>query len=124
MEEIKVGEYLRTKEGHIIRVDKNTVIFNLGYREQYIDMETTIYGFPYEEEIANHSKQLIDVIEIGDFVNGYRVEDVINEGPCPSGKCVHIDSSKDSSECTLWDNDIKTILTHEQYEKNCFKVGE
>ena len=56
-------------------------------------------------------------------MNGYRVEDVINEEPCPSGKCVDIDSSKDSSECTLWEEDIKTILTKESYMANCYKVG-
>ena len=63
------------------------------------------------------------LIEVGDFVNGYRVENVINEEPCPSGKCVDIDSSKDSSECTLWENDIQTILTKEQFKANCYKVG-
>lgn len=46
-----------------------------------------------------------------------------NEEPCPSGKCVDIDSSKDSSECTLWEEDIKTILTKEQMMANCYKVG-
>ena len=96
----------------------------MGYEEQYVDMETTRYGFTLEEEIVKHSKQLIDLIEIGDIVNnGYRVINVINKGPCPSGKCIDIDSSKDSSECTLWEEDIKTILTHEQFEANCYKVG-
>ena len=69
------------------------------------------------------SENIIDLIEVGDFVNGYRVENVINEGPCPSGKCVDIDSSKDSIECTLWEKDIKTILTKESYMANCYKVG-
>ena len=76
-----------------------------------------------KENIANHSKQLIDLIKVGDIVNGYRVENVVNEEPCPSGKCIDIDSSKDSSECTLWEEDIKTILTKEQYLANCYKVG-
>lgn len=125
MEEIKaeVGEYVRTKNGYIIKIDENTNIFNLGYKEQYVDMETTKYGFTCEEEIVKHSKQLIDLIECGDYVNGYKVMNVINEEPCPSGKCVDIDSSKDSSECTLWEEDIQTILTKESYMANCYKVG-
>ena len=73
MSEIEVGEYVRTKNGYITRVDESTNIFNLGYKEQYVDMETTIYGFTCEEEIVNHSKQLIDLIEVGDYVNGHRV---------------------------------------------------
>ena len=69
------------------------------------------------------SENRIDLIEKDDYVNGYKVINVINEEPCPSGKCVDIDSSKDSSECTLWEEDIKTILTKEQYMANCYKVG-
>lgn len=62
-------------------------------------------------------------IEKDDYVNGYKVINVINEEPCPSGKCVDIDSSKGSSECTLWEEDIKTMLTKESYMANCYKVG-
>ena len=47
---------------------------------------------------------------------------MINEEHCPSGKYVDIDSSKDSSECTLWEEEIKTILTKEIYMANCYKV--
>ena len=86
-------------------------------------LSNDFYYFSIRESIVKHSKQLIDLIEVGDFVNGYRVENVINEEPCPSGKCVDIDSSKDSSECTLWENDIQTILTKESYMANCYKVG-
>ena len=67
--------------------------------------------------IVKHSKQLIDLIEVGDFVNEYRVENVINEGSCSSEKCVDIDVH------TLWEEDIQTILTKEQFEANCYKVG-
>ena len=81
------------------------------------------YYFKKHEIIVKHSKQLIDIIEVGDLVNGYKVINVIKEGPCPSGKCVDIDSSKDSSECTLWEEDIETILTKEQFDANCYKVG-
>lgn len=128
-DKIEVGEYVRTKEGYIgilieyipnalnyLKIDIGREIRrDNGRSDNYI---YTRYGFQLK-----HSKQLIDLIEVGDFVNGYRVENVINEGPCPSGKCVDIDSSKDSSECTLWEEDIQTILTKEQYMANCYKVG-
>ena len=48
---IEVNDYVRTKNGYIIKVDENTNIFNLGYKEQYVDMETTKYGFTCEEEL-------------------------------------------------------------------------
>ena len=119
IQEIKVGEYLRTRAGFIYKItniDKNGVI--------YLDKKQSVMSKQeLEDYTVKHSFELIDLIEVGDFVNGYRVENVINEGPCPSGKCVDIDSSKGSSECTLWEQDIKTILTKEQFETNCYKVG-
>lgn len=121
---IEVGEYVRTNKGNIGQV---IGIFNghcqakyhiqfqgkVKVKRQYLSIHT----------IIKHSKNIIDLIEVGDIVNGYRVINVINEEPCPSGKCVDIDSSKDSSECTLWENDVQTILTKEQFEANCYKVG-
>lgn len=126
--DIEVNEYVRTKDGYIakcIEIDTDFSVcgFDNTIRKNYGDK----FDFLYLEDIAKcvvkHSKQLIDLIKAGDYVNGYRVINVINEGLCPSGKCVDIDSSKDSSECTLWEEDIKTILTKEQYMANCYKVG-
>ena len=127
-EEIEVGEYGRTNYGKIIKFA--WLEYSNGKRDRskviLINEDTLsddFYYFSIGEAIVKHSKQLIDLIEVGDIVNGYRVINVINEEPCPSGKCVDIDSSKDSSECTLWENDIQTILTKEQYMANCYKVG-
>lgn len=126
MKEIDIGEYVRTNNKgikRIDRVDNNKTVNKYLYFTGIEDFEGKEYKIIKTTEIVKHSRQLIDLIEVGDFVNGYRVINVINEGPCPSGKCVDIDSSKDSSECTLWGNDIQTILTKESYMDNCYKVG-
>ena len=115
-DKIEVGEYVRFNNGEI-----GKVIDIKEYPSRIVYSEYGEVGLI--SDIVKHSRQLIDLIEVGDFVNGYRVINVINEGPCPSGKCVDIDSSKDSSECTLWGNDIQTILTKESYMANCYKVG-
>jgi hypothetical protein len=117
-DKIEVGEYVRTKEGEIHKVIK--IIEDDGDWNYYCCENNTGY---FAMDIAKHNKQLIYLIEKDDYVNGYKVINVINEEPCPSGKCVDIDSSKDSSECTLWEEDIKTILTKESYMANCYKVG-
>ena len=111
---IEVNEYVRTKNGYIIRVDENTNIFNLGYKEQYVDMETTIYGFTCEEEIVKHSKQLIDLVEVGDYVNGKYVQKIKSDR---NGKYILVLIG------IIEEQDIKTILTKEQYLANCYKVG-
>lgn len=120
---IEVNEYVRTNKGVIGELISETLSYPepsewilKGNNNKIVIVECNDYP-------VKHSKQLIDLIEKGDIVNGYRVINVINEGICPSGKYIDIDSSKDSSECTLWEEDIKTILTKEQYMANCYKVG-
>ena len=130
---IEVGEYVRTKDGYIIKVDENTNIFNLGYKEQYVDMETTKYGFTCEQEIVKHSKQLIDLIKVGDIVNGMEVLDIkkivkdIEPFKTIYSKekisiCVFI-SEAGAYYIDVKDTDIETILTKESYMANCYKVG-
>lgn len=126
--DIKLNEYVRTKDGHIAKyikkLAKDEDVSDGMLFDSYIYEKHKLIRYKFLKEIiVKHSKQLIDLIEIGDFANGHKVINVINKEPCPSGKCVDIDSSKDSSECTLWEEDIKTILTKEQYMANCYKVG-
>lgn len=117
---IRKDDYVRLNTGNIVKV--------IGIKANTVNKRAIYYGF-YKQDwfdsaaVENFSDNIIDLIEVGDIVNGYRVENVINEVPCPSGKCVDIDSSKDSSECTLWEEDIQTILTKESYMANCYKVG-
>lgn len=125
MEEIKVGDYVRIAGGYIDKIQEIKLIHTVnGDQMGYKLKKMWFLSYIARDCIMKYSKNIIGVLEVGDFVNGYRVENVINEEPCPSGKCVDIDSGKDSSECTLWEEDIKTILTKEQYNEHCTKVGE
>ncbi len=60
MEEIEIGEYVRTRAGHIYKItniDENGLIYwnkiQCGWSEQQL-----------EDIIVKHSKQLIDLIEV------------------------------------------------------------
>lgn len=123
--EICVNEYVRiNKDFRTICIGIGKVV-NINQDTIYIKMSNNDLPISFNiNSVVKHSKNIIDLIEVGDIVNGYKVINVINEEPCPSGKCIDIDSSKDSSECTLWEEDIRTILTKEQYEANCYKVKE
>lgn len=118
---IEVNDYVRTKNGYIIKVDENTNIFNLGYKEQYVDMETTKYGFTCEEEIVKHRKQLIDLIENKDILK-VRIDKTIMffgiDESTSDTKYKEIIKSIENGECELLE-----ILTHQQFEANCYKVG-
>ena len=122
---IEVNEYVRTKNGYIVKVDENTIIFNLGYKEQYVDMETTKYGFTCEEEIVKHSKQLIDLVEVGDILKIKISEEWVEKQDTIKfvvvGQTYTITEIKECLENGLFK--IIQILTKEQFEANCYKVG-
>lgn len=102
--EIEVGEYVRTDYGLIDKVINPDF-----YISRYIECEKELIP---KRRITKHSKNIIDLIEVGDYVNGEKI--------------VEIDACKDwidiGSE-VLFERDIKTILTKESYMANCYKVG-
>lgn len=108
-DKIEVGEYVRTKDGIIDKVDalygmiENTVHLE---NQKWFDIKN----------IVKQSKQLIDLIEEVDYVNGHLVDEVRITS---FGNSIFINDYKTE----LHENDIKTILTKEQFEYNCYKVG-
>ena len=115
MGKIEVGEYVRTKEGKIYQYIRNLdELYFVG--KDYFE--------PYLEDIVNHSKQLIDLIEVGDIVNGCSVVEFGYE--CVNGnkeKSILVEGKYTKVNYALLNWDIETILTHEQYEQNSYKVG-
>ena len=119
---IEVGEYVRTKQGKIAKlteINENNYYWfdNWIYKESGIPHQ----GFRIEDieriEILKHSKNIIDLIEASDYVNGILIEDI-----------EEIDNKKvfySNGEMIAWtnrDKGIETILTKEQYIQNCYKI--
>lgn len=119
--EIEVGEYVRTDKGIIAKVDEIRLGTN---REKKIFLN--IYEldnglWTVIDYITKHSKNIIDLIEVGDYVNGYKVIGVTLD-PAPSGKYVDIDCDKPSYESYLFEEQIYSIVTKEQFESIECKV--
>lgn len=120
---IEVNEYVRTKNG---KIDK--VINSNFYMSIYVECEKGLYLI---ENIVKHSKQLIDLIEVGDIVNKELVIgiiDITNDKEEIIGRklITQYRSAQFSGldiRHYIYANDIKTILTKESYMANCYKVG-
>ncbi len=111
--EIKENEFIRTKTG---KIDK--VINNNYYMSQYIECEKRIVE---KENIVKHSFNIIDLIEVGDFVNENEVIDkYLFNGEIP---VLETTGDETNAKC-MCEGDIKTILTHEQYERNCYRLED
>ena len=109
---IEAGEYVRTENG---KIDK--VVSNNHYTEKYIEAEK---GFIFRNSIVKHSKQLIDLIEVGDIVNGMEVLDIHKPRDLWEPTEIKVDSRYTNF---ILAKDIKTILTKERYMANCYKIG-
>ena len=125
---IEVGEYVRTNNKGIKRIDRinnNKTVNKYLYFTGIEDFEGKEYGIIKTTEILKHSKQLIDLIEKDDYVNGRKVKHIaMFEGFPDYPKLIFVDETHLIPDDTCENEDIKTILTKEQYEANCYKVKE
>lgn len=117
---IKTGEYIRTKSGYIGNV-VNINEFRPPEAEICVDMNFSDYVFVGEEDIKTHSKNIIDLIEMGDYVNGTKVTNIDNYDNIYT---IEWEYGNVYTTEIINDKFIKTILTHELYEQNCYKVVE
>lgn len=118
--EIEVGDYVRTRAGHfykITRIDENGLIYwnkiQCGWSMEQL-----------KDIVVKHSKQLIDLIEVGDIVNscivvGFGYEYVNGN----KEKSILVEGKYTKVNFALLNWDIKTILTKESYMANCYDVG-
>ena len=116
-DKIEVNEYVRFNNGEIGKV--------IDIKENPSRIVYSEYGeIGLISDIVKHSKQLIDLIECGDFVNGREVKHIaMFEGFPDYPKLIFVDETHLIPDDTCENENIKTILTKESYMANCYKVG-
>lgn len=109
---IKKGDYARLNTGEIVKVT--------GIRENQVNKKAIYFG-AYDEDwcdsaaVENFSENIIDLIEVGDYVNGKYVKEI---NQYKDGKSII------ALIGIIDEKNIKTILTHEQYNANCYKIEQ
>ena len=129
--EIEVGEYIRTNQGIIGKIkrieldktDKSLKWYVFDKKRPDMNIIDEIYiNKPY---IVNHSKKLIDLIEVTDIIK-YRINNISTTLET-KGYIEGIVDISDKEMLQRIKNDknyeILEILTHEQFEQNSYKVG-
>ena len=104
--EIRVNDYVRTKGGYIVKIES----FISSLENDFIESE--FKELVNKKDIIKSSSNIIDLIEVGDYVNGLPV----------------IHKENDELVCGLLSRykkqDIKSIITKEQFESIEYKVGD
>lgn len=110
---IEVGEYVRSKIGSIGKVTK------IEENKFLYENKTLI---TWAGNVVKHSKNIIDLIEVGDYVNGR----LVLQTDCKTQNVCLLIPFTDTKANTniMWYGyeDIETILTKEQYMQNCYTV--
>lgn len=112
--EIKVGEYVRS---HLGTIGKVTRIESNGPVQLLYEDGTLITTCKF---VTKHSPNIIDIIEVGDYVNGYKVIDIVKGFKVIIDK-LELDTTTGTYK-NIGINDIKSILAHENFEDMEYKV--
>ena len=113
--DIKVGEYVRTNEGIIDKVKDFSNYTSFYHCENGMIIDVYSKCATYLKDIVKHSFNIIDLIEVGDYVNGKYVEKI---NQYESGKSII------ALIGIIDEEDIKSIVTKEQFESMEYKVGD
>lgn len=148
MNKLEVGMYIRTDKGFIAKVKEFKHDYTKGKRlvddysvkevvENYLSLdgnqcrliESIDYSippcYPSDEEldeIKSHilkaSHNIIDLIEVGDYVNG----EIVTKISLDNIECNYIEIGYTYNRRGLRNKDIKSIVTREQFEAMEYKV--
>lgn len=126
---MNVGDYVRTKKRgfqppQIARIKSISMKRDRCYHNQYyIELDHNLipdYEFHiYEKDIEKSSPSIIDLIEIGDYVNGYKV---ISIGIDDNHKNVELYVANQGYDELVLEQDIKSIVTKEMFANAEYRV--
>ena len=134
---MKVGEYCRNKYGiaKVIDIENNNGIEVLVFDKPICFLVNKETGKIKEDKLFNqlaliddidlskikHSKKLIDLIEVGDYVNGSKVIDIAQ---APVKALYTEDIKQTGALIPVCNYQIKSIVTREQFSQMEYKVKE
>lgn len=114
---MKVEEYVRTDKGligKVIKKEEYDTHFILEYKGQYCKRVLTTSGT--DSEIIKSSPNIIDILEVGDYVNGGQVREIEK------------DYIRISGGSYIWQflkkEEIKSIATKEQFKNIEYEVKQ
>lgn len=142
---LEVGKWCRTKKGTIFKiiggnVDMWEIDIDYSYLSKCENEDYNSYAYNknnslFEDLVVKDRFDIIDILEVGDYVNGKEVIEIYQAGNKFKGSSMYsfkektIELDNDNYEtipqdCLLTNEDIKSVITHEQMEQMAYKVGD
>lgn len=127
-DKIEIEEYVRTKDGRIAQIksiDYEAGIYRFDriiYINDFGMKENVLYNNEmFKKLIVKHSKQLIDLIENKDVLKVRIDKEIMLFGMDEDTSGIKYKELIENIENGEYE--LLEILTHEQFEANCYKVG-
>ena len=118
---LEVGQFVRLKSGYICKIininDFREPNMKYGVEANYLK-DVMFIG---DEDILKASYNIIDILEVGDYVNGCYIQEIKS---LKDNVMVCMLDSDYEFVSTITNNEIETIVTKEQFEQMAYKVGE
>ena len=119
---LEVGQFARLKSGYICKIininDFREPNMKYGVEANYLK-DVMFIG---DDDVVKASYNIIDILEVGDYVNGSKVVEV--DFDAEEEKYIRIDKAQDGLKTILRNNDIKSIVTKEMFSSMEYKLGD
>ena len=120
---LEVGQFARLKSGYICKIininDFREPNMKYGVEANYLK-DVMFIG---DEDIVKASYNIIDLIEVGDYINGYKVVDIIhNNRKLEPSTMIYCEYG--SRYIGFYNEEIKSVITNEQMEQMTYKAGD
>ena len=115
---LEAGMYVRHKPLLSSKYVKINKIKEIEEKENCLHIWLEDKDLITEKYLIKASYNIIDILEVGDYVNGYYVEDVLK-----TFVNVAVGSNYFQSP-TIYEKDIKSIVTKKQFEDMEYRIGE
>lgn len=115
---IEEGMYVRTEKGEIKKV------FQYNKQEDNLIWCTLNCHATIKSSIVKASHNIIDLIEVGDYVNGFKVLEIIKGFKVLVDKLELNTYDGNYYLKQITNNQIKSIVTKEQFENNVYRIGD
>lgn len=122
--DLRENMYIRTKDGIIAKVDyidDNTIFFDKDLYRTYGD-SIDFLEKDNLERIVKASYNIIDILEVGDYVNGYKIGYI--DGCKGAMREFYYDYENSNEDVGHWEEEIKSIVTKEQFKNMEYRIGE
>ena len=128
---LEVGQFVRTNDGikQIYRIDNNKTKWKYVYKLKEQDGDGCINCgvLCIEDIIGEPSFKPIDLVQVGDYVNGSRVIEIYEydgEKYVFVEETEYSNANQDDINICYKNEYIETILTKEEFEARAYRIGE